>query len=317
MFSLYLENENGNTVDLNDGAAYEVLSVSGLNPPPASIFTAKSPNRKGVKYNGSTLDARNIIISVKVLGDVETNRNALYPWADTEQYVKVRYRNGQKNVFCEGHVQECGVDLFTDNEVVDIAILCENPYWRDWQEISTDISALLKQFVFPFAISEDATYDVADKKLKSPITADTEDIYGDGETAQSVKAGIPFSTIREDNTTTIFNTGAETGVKIIINCLGEVKNLRIYDAVDTSRQFYIKYTFPANWRIEIDTESSPKTVKGYKPGGGDPDNLLRYVVGNPTWFRLKKGYNTFGYSTESGTTSAEISIGFTNKYLGV
>lgn len=283
MFSLYLENENGNTVDINDGIAYQVLTVSGLNPPPASIFTAKSPNRKGVKYNGSTLDARSIVVSVKILGDVEANRNALYPWADTEQYVKVRYRNGVKNVYCEGHVEECGIDLFSDNEVIDLAILCEDPFWRDLQEISTDISSLLKQFAFPFSI--------------------------DGN-------GIPLSTIRDDNESVVFNTGAETGVKITVNCLGEVKNLRIYDANDTMRQFYIKYTFPKNWRIEIDTESSPKTVKGYSPDGSEV-NLLRYVVGNPTWFTLKKGYNSFGYSTDGNATEAEISIGFTNKYLGV
>ena len=49
MFSLRLENESANIIDINDGVHYLVTEVSGLNPPSAYIFTAKSPNRKGVK----------------------------------------------------------------------------------------------------------------------------------------------------------------------------------------------------------------------------------------------------------------------------
>ncbi|MGN0804268.1 MAG: phage tail domain-containing protein, partial [Candidatus Coproplasma sp.] len=174
MFDLKLENANANVVNINDGVKYQVLGCSGLTPPSASIYTGKSPNRKGVKYNGSTLNERNIVVQIKILGDIEKNRNALYEWIDTEQYCKVYYRNGEKNVYCEGHIQDCDADFFVDNEIISVAILCENPYWKDLQTISAGISALLKQFTFPFAIDS---------------------------------AGIPFSTMRDNNTTTIVNSG--------------------------------------------------------------------------------------------------------------
>lgn len=283
MFDLRLENDSANIVNINDGERYVVLAVSGLNPPSASIFTSKSPNRKGVRYNGSSLDERNIVITIKILGDIEANRNFLYSWIDTEQYVKVHYRNNTKNVYCEGHIEECEIDYFTDNEVIDLAIICENPYWHDLQAISTEISSLLKQFTFPFAVD-----------------------------AQ----GVPFSTIREDNATNVFNSGAETGLKITARCIGEVENLLIFDANDTTRRFKINYNFPANWLIEIDSEASPKTCKAYAPDGSVV-NLMRYVSGNPTWFTLKKGNNLFGYSADGGLTGVEISVSFTNRYLGV
>ena len=284
MFELELENENANVVDINDGVNYVVLSVSGLNPPPASIFTSKSPNRKGSRYNGSTLDERNIVIAVKILGDVEANRNALYEWTDTEQYCKVRYRNGVKNVYCEGHVQQCEIDFFTDSEVVDIAILCENPYWKDLYEISKEISALLKQFTFPFAIDAE---------------------------------GIPFSTVKESNETNIYNDGAEAGMKITLKVLGEVSNITLYDARDTTRTFKINTTLQKDWIVVIDTEASPKTCRVYKPDGTE-ENFLKYVGINPTWFTLKKGNNYFGYRVGTGEVdSIEMSIGYTNHYLGV
>ena len=130
-------------------------------------------------------------------------------------------------------------------------------------------------------------------------------------------AGIPFSTIRESNTTSVLNIGAETGIRITIKCNGEVENLSIFDAKDTARIFRLNMKLQAGWTVVIDTESSPKTCKLYKPDG-TVENILKNVGANPTWFMLQKGVNAFGYTADNGTeTNAEITIGYTNKYLGV
>jgi hypothetical protein len=254
-----------------------------LNPPPASLFLTKSPNRKGSKKNGSTLDGRNLIIQIKILGDIEQNRNALYSWTDTESDLKIYYQNGEKNVYCEGTVTDCDFSLFTDNQVVSLAITCPNPYLKELTEIQTEISALLKQFTIPFAMDA---------------------------------GGVPFSTIRDNNATNIFNSGAETGVKITIKCNGAVENLSIFVANDTTQIFRIKTTLLKDWTVVIDTESSPKTVKAYKPDGS-VENLMKYLAASPTWFTLKKGNNLFGYLADSGISDAEITFAFENKYLGV
>lgn len=283
MFELKLENESGNVVDVNDGVRYVVTAISGLNPPSASLFMSKSPNRKGSRYNGSTLDERNIVIEIKIIGDIEVNRNALYDWVDTEQFCKVLYQNGVKNVYCEGYVQDCPIDLFTDNEIVSVAIVCPNPYWKELAEISKDISALLKQFTFPFSITA---------------------------------AGVPLSTLREDNTTTIYNTGAETGVVISVKGKSDIVNLTLYDAKDTTKRLTLKTTITSGSMAVIDTEASPKTIKLVKPDGST-ENLMRYLGVNPTWFTLKKGINQIGYTADAGETDAEITVGYSNKYTGV
>lgn len=282
MFELKLENVDGQIVNIDDGVKYVVSDVSGLNPPSASLFTSKSPNRKGVKYNGSTLDERTVIIAIKLLGDIEVNRNALYDWIDTEQYVKIRYRNDVKNVYCEGHVYECEFTPFTDSEVITVAITCEDPYWKDLTDIVVDISNIIKQFTFPFAISEP----------------------------------IPFSTYKDSNTTSIFNSGNETGLRIIIKCLEDVTNLEIYDPNDITKKFRLNTTLEKGWVVEIDTDSSPKTVKAYK-ADGSVENLLKYTGGSVTWFTLKKGNNVFGYSADRGASDIEMTINFVTKYLGV
>lgn len=305
MFSLKLENDSGNIVDINDGIRYVVTAASGLNPPSAALFTSKSPNRKGSKYNGSTLDERNIVLTIKILGDIEVNRNALYAWVDTEQYCKVYYKNGVKNVYCEGYVQDCPIDLFTDNEVVSVAIVCPDPYWRELQEISADISSLLKQFTFPFAIEHVQTV-----SYSSPNPDGT-------EATATMNEGIPFSTLGAGSTASILNVGAETGIRITITSKAEISNIVIVDAKDTTRVFRINTTLTAGETVVIDTDGSPKTCKLYRTDG-TVENILRYVGANPTWFTLKKGTNTFAFSVGTGTTSdVEITVGYTNKYLGV
>lgn len=283
MFSLELENEYGQIVDIDDGKRYVITGVTGLHPPSAMIFTSKSPNRKGSKYNGSSLNERFINISIKVLGDIQKNRNALYDWIDTEQYVKIRYRGDEKNVYCEGYIEDCPFETFTNNEIINLAIVCGDPYWKDLEEISAEISNLISQFVFPFAIDD---------------------------------KGIPFSTLKESNETLIFNSGAETGVRFVIECKGDITNLLLYNSKDAARNFKLNTTLKAGWVVIIDTESSPKTCKAYLNDGSEI-NLMRYVGKAPTWLTLRRGTNIFGFTAESDLSNAEVSVNFTNKYLGV
>lgn len=283
MFELKLENADHNIIDIDDGKNYIVTGCSGLNPTSAMIFTSKSPTRKGVRYNGSTLNERQIVVSIKILGDIERNRNALYEWIDTEQYVKVHYRGEVKSVYCEGHIQDCDFDIFTDNEIINLAIICENPYWKDLSAISVDITKTLKQFAFPFSIERE---------------------------------GIPFSTIREGNETNVYNAGAETGCIIRIVCNGTIENLTIFDADNSTRIFKINTTLLQSWVVEINTEDSPKTCKAFLPDS-TVTNLMKYVGNNPAWFTLKKGNNRFGFIADSGADNAEISVSFTNKWAGV
>lgn len=284
MFSIELENENGNIVDINDEVSYVVTGISGLNPPSATLFTRKSPTRKGSKHNGSTLDERIVIIHIKILGDIEKNRNALYSWCEPEQYVKIYYKNGVKGIYCEGHVTDCDVDLFTTNEVLSLAVTCEDPYLKDLQAIETAISVYLNEFTFPFSIE--------------------------------LNEDVPISSIRDNNLTTILNTGAETGVKITVFCKGALSNLTLYDGKDISKKITIKYTFSTNTIIEIDTEASPKTVRAILPNGTNM-NVMKYLDANPHWFTLKKGYNIIGHYSDSTSTAYDVTVSYRNKHLGV
>lgn len=281
MFELSFENSDGKVVNINDGKNYVVVDFEGFDPPSASLYTSKSPNRKGSKKNGSTLEERSLIFQIKLQGDIEANRNALYEWTATETELKIYYKNGAKSVYCEGTVTDCDVPVCTDNEIMTVAITCTDPFLKDLQEIATEISNIIKLFTFPFAID---------------------------------KVGIPFSTVRENNRTNIYNGGAETGLIIRVRALAEVSNIHLYDANDATRTFKINMTLQKNELVVIDTERSPRTVKLTR-ANGRVENILRYVGHNPTWFQLKRGHNVFAF-TASDLSSVEVTFSFTNKHLG-
>lgn len=284
MIKLELENESKNVINIDDDVNYQLISATGFTSPSAEIFRSKSPNKKGSKYNGSTLNERYITLVIKILGDVEVNRNKLYAWIDSEQYVKINYQNKLKNVYCEGYIEESDIPMFAANETIAVNLVCPDPYWKDLESIYTDISTLVSEFTFPFAID---------------------------------KEGIPFSTILSDNQTNVFNAGNETGIMIQAIFSGNVTGLKIFNGNDITQ--YIKFknslTFNEGDLLDINTDSSPKTITRIK-ADGTKENILKYVDGRPYWFTLKKGNNVFGYECNDETL-VDLKIMFNNKYLGV
>lgn len=284
MIKLELENESKKVINIDDDVNYQLILATGFTSPSAEIFRSKSPNKKGSKYNGSTLNERYITLVIKILGDVEVNRNKLYTWIDSEQYVKINYQNKLKNVYCEGYIEESDIPMFDDNETITVNLVCPDPYWKDLESIYTDISTLVSEFTFPFAID---------------------------------KEGIPFSTILSDNQTNVFNAGNETGIMIQAIFSGNVTGLKIFNGNDISQYIKFKnsFTFNESDLLDINTDSSPKTITRIK-ADGTKENILKYVDGKPYWFTLKKGNNVFGYECNDETL-VDLKIMFNNKYLGV
>lgn len=279
MFTLELENELGQPINLNDETNYVVLKVDGLNPPSASIFTTKSYNRIGVKYNGSSIDERQLDITIKLLGDIEESRNNLYNWVSTQQYVKVHYSNGVKNVYCEGYIENCSIDFFTDNEIVELTIICPDPYWKTISDIITEISSVDANFTFPFAIEDE---------------------------------GIPFSIEKENTITSVSNFVDDIGVVIDIIVKNNIDNLIIRNPANVTEYIKLKegQTLHANDHLVIDTTTIPRkiTLNG--------ENFLNGVEPNITWFKLKRGLNYFSYETDI-LSDVVMTVTFKEKYLGV
>lgn len=280
MYTLSIENYRGERLQLVPNPNY-IVELDGLTDFGVAINTTVAGNSSGSVYNSSRMEERSLSLAISPRGNVEKNRIALYRYFVAEKPLKIFYKNGVRDVYIEGYAQNFGGSLFSSKEVLDISILCPQPYWKSVNEAITDISDVRAMFTFPFAIEE---------------------------------AGVPFSDLSRGMDKVVTNNGDVTsGIIIELQADGEVINPAIHDEYGGS--FALDFTMQAGDLITINTYKGSKDVKLLR--NGEESNLFKYVVNPPTWFSLDPGDNVFVYTTESGSDLLQIRYRFANLYEGV
>lgn len=279
MFSLILENEYGNSIELSNNHNYSILEITGLHPPDATISTSDLALYDGAKFTMSKVNMRSIDIQLAINQMAEQNRIALYNVIKTKHYIKLKYKNGVRDVFIDGYVERMPVDYYANPQEVTISILCTEPYFNDAQEIISEISTVINNFIFPFAI--EATN-------KAPIS------YLDDVLELDV-----------------INKGEiETGVIIEIRATGSVVNPAIFNR-QTTKYFKLNFTMQTGDLITIDTNSGKKSVTLLR--GGIETNIFNSIAKGVTWLQLSPGDNVFTYESDSDT-SQNMVIRFVHRY---
>lgn len=293
MFVLKVENESGKTIVLTQAEdRFQVVNVEGLNPPNANIRRSEVAGMDGSKYASSKLEERNLVLTIRINGDVEVNRLTLYQFFRTKHWCRVYYRSDSRDVYIEGWMETVECDLFSMTETMQVSIVCPDPYFQSAEDIQTDISQILGAFEFPFAFGADGVIDPTD-----------------------TDPAIEFSTYTKDRITNVHNSGAdETGLTIRITAGGTVVNPTIYNAL--TREFItIKITMQKNDVLTINTTKGQKSVMLLR--NGVTSSQINKIARNSTWLALTSGDNLFIYEADSG--SADMNIVFTHRtrYEGV
>lgn len=284
MFTLKIENAKGQIFELtHNNQNYNIIGIEGLTPPATAVNTSTGGLIDGTFYNSSRVEQRNIVITLVLNGDIETNRQQLYKIFNIKKLCTIYFQNENRNVQIIGYVETLESDLFTMREQVQISIICPRPYFEDLETIYTELSEIMRMFEFPFSIE-----------------------YNDP---------IPFSEILEYPLCTINNGGdVECGCTIGIAITANVTGLTIYD---TTQQTFIgfNYSFQAGDEITINTISGQMGATLTRQGQNI--NLLNYLIQNSTWFRLDLGDNDFTFTAESGADAVNVTFATANLYGGV
>lgn len=282
MFEVTIENKRGNAISFYQNDKYAITSITGLGPPDANINTVNVGSFDGERFNSSKLTMRNIVMNIAILGDVETNRIALYKVFKSKEWIKFNYKNGLRNVFIEGYIESAPIDLFTQNQEIQISILCPDPYFKNAEEIIEDMNLIINTFYFPFAIED---------------------------------SGITFSKYDEILEKTIVNEGdVAEGITIELRAIGVVKNPKIFNR-DTTEFFGLNITMQEGDLITVSTIKGAKTV--YLLRNGENINIFNNIMKDITWLQLEPGDNVFTYEAETGTEYLNILFRHTDNFEGV
>ena len=123
-FTLILENESGEQVNLSTTAnQYMTSKIEGLNPPAGTISTSSYAGMNGSYLNNAFIEKRNVVISFAMRGiKIEQNRHALYKIVKPSRYVKVYYKTKNIDVYTEGYVESCNITNFTNETTGQISL---------------------------------------------------------------------------------------------------------------------------------------------------------------------------------------------------
>lgn len=282
MFTLSVQNEYGERLELTNNPAYVITSVEGLEPPDATINTTEDAVGDGSVFNSAFIQNRLITITLAINYPAEQNRLALFRYCKIKRPCRVWYANDTLDVYADGYVQNYpAVGYFEKKQVVQISILCPNPYFTAVEQSETKFSHVVNNFEFPFSI-------------ESPVA---------------------FSYIVADTTRSVVNHGdAETGALIKILATGAATVPKVTNAA-TGEYFEVDTTLAAGDVLLIDTRSKMKGV--WLISGGVKTNMIGYMTFGSTWFQLIPGDNVFAISAQSGGDALICAFTIDEHFTGV
>lgn len=274
-----------------------VKEITGIGPAKADISTTDISFSDGAVFNSSRISPRNIVFSFEFLPNrtIEETRLTTYIYFPVKRKVTLVFETENRMAEIAGYVESNDPNIFSSNEGCQISILCPDPYFYSYgDEKVTTFSGTTPLFEFPF--SNEST---------------NEKMIEMGKILR--KTAVPV----------IYEGDAETGCTIVINSVGEVKNLVIYNTVT-------KGTFKINTErlkqmtgseIIYGDEITIVTYKGKKSvtllRDGVYTNILNCIDVNTEWFQLNHGDNYFAYEADVGESNLIFRISNKLIYEGI
>lgn len=283
MFTLTAERQTGERLTLTEYESAYQVTYSGLDAVAAEISTSKRGNTDGAFVNSVRVGTRNIVLTVYISGNVETNRHRLQRFFAPKNFIKLYYKNGERNLYTEGYVETNVCDQFNKKTFAQISIICPNPYLLGAQKIVQEITNVLKMFEFPFSIDA---------------------------------GGVELSTLNGGSFARIVNEGdVDAGVIIRAYAVKDVTGLNIYNVYSGE---YMKFsgTLNAGETLVVNTNTRNKSVSVMGSDGTVKNALHRFVHGS-SWLRMLPGDNYISFTADAGASYLSASVEFNNLFIGV
>lgn len=279
---LTVENDLGEQLELTRNRDFDVLEVSGLNPPNAAINTYAISGMDGTKFNSARVEQRNIVILLNIHYPVEENRLTLYRFFRVKKWLKMYIKTDTRNVYIEGYVESFENSAFTDLQKPQISIICPQPFFLAVADTEINFSESVPLFEFPFAIPA---------------------------------AGIEFSR-KNQISNTFFNAGEmDIGGTILLHARANGVHNPVFYNLTTQEYFGIYITMQAGDLITICTETGGKSVTLLRDGA--TSNLLSNRKVDSSWIRFISGVNRISFDAEEGQSDLDVTLIVRQKFEGV
>lgn len=266
-----------------------VTSISGLGAGKANINISERGAIDGGTFNSARIPSRNITISLQFIGNnIEQIRQKTYKFFPLKKKIKMDIVTTHRHAYIYGIVESNDPDIFSQNEGTTISIQCPDPlFYASAIEGANETVFYGIEPSFEFAFSNES---YSEKKIAM------------GEIKN-----------RKENLI-IYEGDADVGIMMIINSVGNVSNVSIYNVITREKMEISgqKINSLTGKGISQGDEIVICTVKGRKTvflnRDGKNINILNCINRDADWFTLKKGDNIFAYTADEGSSNLRFKI---------
>ena len=287
------ENERGISIELNREGPLFLSSVEGFGGLEADIVSSKSAYQDGISISKTILKDRILTLNCYLSIDNEQQR-----------YILKKKLYNAFNPKIKGHIK-----IYTDagqlRGASDLRVI-QAPLFDDDYKGLNDLVSFQIQLAMPLPYFED----LAENKVE--FGSEVGNFFFDWELKEE---GNELSIKNNSNVVNIFNSGdCEVPLKLVFKASSNVKNPRIYN-VYTKEFIKINKTMEAGEMIAITTNKGNKRVESIL--NGKTSNIFNNLDIQSDFMWLDIGDNVIAYDAEEMVEQLEVSIYYTNYYLGV
>lgn len=275
-------NANGLSTWFNDELSYALIHINGLQPPKAIIQLGSLPLVDGSIFLQSKIEQRNIVLTLQVLNDFETNRRRLYDIFKIKQKGTLTIHLSDRTVTIEAICESIEIVPTTWPLRAMISLICPQPYFEAEQPVILEMSSIEQSFQFPLSLSP---------------------------------TGNPMGVLSPATAINAINTGdIACGFTVRFQCVAPVVNPKLIH-VTTGENIQLLLTINPGQIIEITTELGHKRIEEIQ--GSIRINLFHTLKLGSTFFQLKEKDNILFATSDSGSSSLLTELSYRPKISGV
>lgn len=299
--SVTVTNHNNESITLElfhpERSGIIINNIEGLGPPDATINSNEVATIDGGIFTSARLGQRNIVFTLTPMfrPTIEDTRLEIYRYFPIKKNVHLDFVMDRRHAECDGYVESNTPTIFTDNETIQVSVICPDPYFYEIGEEQIAFAGTLPLFEFPFS----------NESLTEPL--------------------LEFGEIRQDNRAVLRYMGdVDTGIHITIHVMEQsAEQITIWNVdtrerikIDTAKvQRLTGVTFSQGDDIEINTKIGEKYVRLLH--NGKYWNIISCVNKDADWFQITAGNNTFTFTATSGENNLKVTFQYRNAYGGI
>lgn len=275
-------NEHGQTLNMDDDSNYALIGLAGTNPPVANINMSTVVNFDGASFIGSTVNQRNVVITLQIRGSVEENRLKLYDIFKVKRKGTLYYRSDLMEAKIDAYVEYVDLNSMTNPVVAMISLICPKPYFEALDSIIANITSVTSLLKFPLELTT---------------------------------SGNELGMLQTNQAVNIINHGdTQIGMIIRFRAIGEVVKPKLLNT-KTLEFIELNTTMQAGDLISVNTETGQKRVELDR--NSVVTNIFNSLVLGSKFLQLYEGDNILYGTAQSGYASLLVEVEYRIKYIGV